>query len=88
MNPVIDVETSVVSYLTARPSRDLVTAARQLWTREWWELAAQRWTLRISDLVLEEAGRGDPQAAERRIAALHAIDRLPITPEAEVLAAQ
>ncbi|WP_295404148.1 type II toxin-antitoxin system VapC family toxin [uncultured Thiocystis sp.] len=88
MNPIVYVETSVVSYLTARPSRDLVIAARQIWTREWWDLAPQRWTLRISDLVLEEASRGDAQAAARRIDALRGIDALPITPDAEILAAQ
>ncbi|WP_373508860.1 hypothetical protein [Thiocapsa sp.] len=74
MNPIVYVETSVVSYLTARPSRDLVIAARQMWTREWWDLAPQRWTLRISDLVLEEASRGDARAAARRIDALRGID--------------
>ena len=45
MKPIVYVETSVVSYLTARPSRDLVIAARQMWTREWWGQAAQAWTL-------------------------------------------
>lgn len=88
MNPIVYVETSVVSYLTARPSRDLVIAARQMWTREWWDLAPQRWTLRISDLVLEEASRGDAQAAARRIDALRGIDGLPITPDAEALASK
>lgn len=88
MKPVVYVETSVVSYLVARPSRDLVIAARQMWTRAWWDLAPQCWTVRISDLVLEEASRGDAQAAARRIEALRGIDGLPITPDAEVLAAQ
>jgi hypothetical protein len=49
MNPIVYMETSVVAYLTARPSRDLVIAARQMWTREWWDIASQAWTLRISD---------------------------------------
>jgi predicted nucleic acid-binding protein len=88
MNPIVYIETSVVSYLTARPSRDLVIAARQMWTREWWELASQSWTLRISDLVLEEASRGDSGAAALRIEALRGIEALPITPEAEILAAR
>jgi len=88
MKPIVYVETSVVSYLTARPSRDLVIAARQMWTREWWGQAAQAWTLRISDLVLEEASRGDSQAAALRIAALRGIEALPITLAAETLAAR
>lgn len=86
MNPIVHIETSVVSYLTARPSRDLVIAARQMWTREWWDIASQAWTLRISDLVLEEASRGDSHAAALRIDALQGIETLLITPEAEILA--
>ena len=88
MNPIAYVETSVVSYLTARPSRDLVIAARRPWTREWWDMAPQSWTLRISDLVLEEASRGDAQAAALRIQALRGIETLPITSDAETLAAR
>jgi hypothetical protein len=88
MSHVVYLETSVVSYLTARPTRDLVVAARQLWTREWWDIASQSWTLRISDLVLEEASRGDPGAALLRLNALRGIETLPITPDAEILASQ
>ena len=36
MRPTAYIETSVVSYLTARPSRDVVIAAYQEITREWW----------------------------------------------------
>ena len=84
--PIVYVETSVVSYLTARPSRDLVIASRQMWTREWWDGASQSWTLRISDLVLEEASRGDSYAAALRVNALRGIETLPMTMDAETLA--
>ena len=53
------VETSVVSYLTSRTSRDLVVAAMQTLTQEWWEEARSRYDLRVSVLILEEASRGD-----------------------------
>lgn len=84
--PLAYVETSVISYLTSRPSRDVLTAARQTWTREWWEVAPQHWSLAVSELVLEEAGRGDELAAERRLDALKGMDTLPINAEAQGLA--
>ena len=52
------IETSVVSYYTSRPSRDLVTAARQQVTREWWEEMLQQFGTYISALVIEEV-KGD-----------------------------
>ena len=45
MKPAACIETSVVSYLTARPSRDLVTAAYRQVTREWWDTAESRFSL-------------------------------------------
>jgi hypothetical protein len=87
MKPLIYVETSIVSYLTARPSRDLVTAARQTWTREWWDLAPLKWEMAVSELVVEEAGRGDPNAAARRLDALRKLPLLPAGIEAQTLAA-
>lgn len=86
MRPTIYVETSVVSYLTARPSRDLVTAARQTLTRDWWEQAPERWELAISALVIEEAAKGDPTAANRRLQVLRDLPSLPICAQAKGLA--
>ena len=63
------VETSVVSYLTARPSRDLVRAAHQELTFEWWQ-GRDRFELYASEAVVEEAAAGDPEAAAHRLAAL------------------
>jgi predicted nucleic acid-binding protein len=84
--PLVYIETSVVSYLTARPSRDLLTAARQAWTIEWWEIAPIHWEIAISELVIEEAGRGDPRAAALRLNALHGIPILSANAEVEILA--
>lgn len=64
MKPKIYIETSVVSYYASRPSRDIVTVARQQITREWWEESRQQFDTYISALVLEEAKGGDPIAAE------------------------
>ena len=63
MNPTAYIETSVVSYLTARPSRDVVVAAYQEVTRAWWRDAATRFELVASALVIAEARVGDVDAA-------------------------
>lgn len=74
------VETTVVSYLTAKPSRDLVVAAHQQVTREWWEKAQLRFDMYISAVVLDEIVQGDPEAAEKRrriVADMKLLGRLP-----------
>ncbi len=86
MKQKIYIETSVVSYYTNRPSRDLVTAARQQVTREWWEERAHHFDLYISVLVLEEAGCGNRAEAQKRLDALDGIPIIRISNEAEELA--
>ncbi len=85
MKPVVYIETTIPSYLTAWPSRDLVRAGDQQVTRDWW---AQRdvYELRISSLLLLECQAGDTHAAALRIAALEGVLVLPQVPEADVLA--
>jgi hypothetical protein len=70
------IETTVASYLTARPSRDVVVAAHQELTIEWWAKHRQRFDLYISDIMLREAARGDALAASKRLAELAGIDVL------------
>lgn len=82
----IYVETSIISYLTARPSNNLTTAARQLETIDWWDSQRQRFDLYISEVVIEEAGRGDAGAASRRLAAIAEIPVLPLDHAAVALA--
>jgi predicted nucleic acid-binding protein len=79
-------ETSVVSYLTARPATDIITAAHQLLTVRWWSLRRAEFEILTSELVLEEAKRGDPEAAARRLATLEGIPLLGVTPAASALA--
>ena len=88
MNPTAYIETSVVSYLTARPSREVVVAAYQEVTREWWRDAAERFDLVASELVLAEAGAGDPVAARDRLKVLQGVALLNASPDAEELARQ
>ncbi len=84
--PQLYLETSVISYLTARPSGDIITAAHQLITSTWWSAHRARFDLVTSELVLEEAGRGDSKAAEKRLAALQGIPTVRITSDATALA--
>jgi hypothetical protein len=79
------IETSVISYLTAWPSPVLLAAAHQQVTHEWWNHHRYRFDLYISQLVLDEAARGDPDAAALRLAALEGFAVLEATQSAAEL---
>ena len=81
------IETSVVSYLASRPSRDLVVAGRQQLTHTWWEVRRPVFDLVISQVVIDEAGAGDPDAATRRLALIADVPSLDVTTAAAELAA-
>src|SRR4051812_32373285 len=70
MKPRIYLETTIASYLTAWPSRDLVVASHQQITREWWESRRQDFDMFVSQFVIDEASAGDPKAASRRLGVL------------------
>jgi PIN domain len=82
-NPKLYLETSVVSYLTAQGSRDLVLAAHQEVTRTWWA-SRDGYDLYVSQFVLDEAAAGDSEAAARRLEVLREMPLL--NASAEVLA--
>jgi hypothetical protein len=86
MNPSVYLETTFVSYLTAWPSRDLVRAAQQQTTREWWDTQRPRFDLFTSELVSLECAAGDRQAAADRLAVLARLPGLATTPAATELA--
>ena len=86
MKPVVYIETSVVSYLTSWLSRDPVIAVRQQLTRKWFPTARRKFRLVMSDIVIHEAGRGDPTAARERLIALEGVTPLDIAAEAERVA--
>lgn len=65
--PSVYLETTIPSYLAGRPSRDLVTAAHQQITYEWWGQARSNFELFVSELVLEEIRAGDPTVSARRL---------------------
>ena len=86
MKPRVYVETSVISYLSGRRSRDIIVAAHQEVTADWWQVRRPLFDLFVSQSVLAEAAAGDPEAASRRLAVLAELAVLEITREAQGLA--
>ena len=78
MKPKVYIETSVVSYVAGRLSRDMVVVGRQEITREIWPLLREQSDCYISALVREEVERGDTEAASSRLAALTGMTALTI----------
>ena len=79
MKPKAYIETSIVSYLTARLSSDVRVLANQQMTLEWWERRRSSFELYISEFVLTELGLGDSEAAQRRLEAVAGIAELEAT---------
>ncbi|MDQ6630794.1 MAG: type II toxin-antitoxin system VapC family toxin [Verrucomicrobiota bacterium] len=88
MKAKVYLETSVISYLTARASRDVVASACQKMTQDWWEKRRVKFQLYISELVINEIERGNATAAKRRMDCVVDMTRLEITAEIQDLAQQ
>jgi len=86
MKRTVYIETSIVSYLAGRPSRDLMIAAHQQATRELWPRLTSEFETYVSALVREEAARGDADQAEKRLKAIAPFPMLDIVEEARALA--
>jgi len=86
MKATVYVETTVVSYVTARPSRDLVIAGRQQLTRDWWATCRDRFEVYSSEHATGEAAEGDPEFAAARLRELAALPQLKTSNEAITLA--
>jgi hypothetical protein len=78
-------ETTIPSYLAAKPSRDVIQSARQQITSEFWAVARYRYELFASPLVLAEAGSGDPIVSQARLRYLEEVEILQVLPEARTL---
>ena len=83
--PKIYLESSVISYLTARPAEELVKKFRQERTRQWWEFR-NHFELFLSEAVLEEIQRGDTGAAQLRMEIVAEISVLPYSEQVELMA--
>ncbi len=79
------IETTIPSYLAAWPSRDLLQAARQQMTHDWWNQRRQNYDLCVSEVVLDEAAAGDADAAKRRLTFLQNPPLLELTDPARDL---
>jgi hypothetical protein len=84
--PTLYLESSVISYQTAKPSRDVIVAGHQQITHQWWEKARPRFDLYISEVVRQEISLGDPDAAMERLAAVRGVPLLAITDRERALA--
>ena len=83
MKKSIYLETTVVSYYTSKPSRDIIVLAHQEITREWWHKSIKQFEVFISEVVIEEAGMGDPEAAKRRLEELRDFPHLELNDKVE-----
>lgn len=81
-------ETTIIGYLTSRPSRELIVAAHQQLTRDWWDLHRTSYELFVSEAVVAECSAGDPQAAQERLDRLSGLPILDVSETAERLADQ
>jgi len=86
MKKRVYIETTVVSYLAARPSRDLIVAGRQQSTRELWPKLVSEFDTYISALVYQEAARGEAEQAHKRLGIINPFAMLDVDEEAQALA--
>src|SRR5712691_1842848 len=79
-------ETTFISYLVARPSRDVIVAGHQQTTQEWWANRRSEFECSVSQVVIDEASVGDPAEVQKRLAILGGLPALDVTETAESLA--
>ncbi len=85
-NPSLYLETTVIGYLTSRISHELVTAANQQVTRQWWDNHRGDFKLFISQFVVQECRAGDPDAVHERLEIISDIPKLDVTDDVKKLA--
>ncbi|HEY7393019.1 MAG TPA: type II toxin-antitoxin system VapC family toxin [Bryobacteraceae bacterium] len=86
MKPKLYLETTIPSYLVGRFSRDLLVAAHQQITRDWWELRRTEFDLYVSEMVLYEVRAGEARLARKRLEVLAGLPVLASNPETLILA--
>ena len=86
MAPKIYLKTTIISYLAARPSKDLITAAHQQVTRDWWQNRRRDFDLFSSQLVIQESSAGDAAVAQTRLQLLSDISLVQVSVDCVSLA--
>ncbi|MFQ5752721.1 MAG: type II toxin-antitoxin system VapC family toxin, partial [bacterium] len=86
MKATVYIESTIVSYLAAKPSRDLIVAAHQQLTMEWWDLICPQVDCFVSAFVIQEISAGDEEAANKRIEIVKDIPVLELNHEIQKLA--
>lgn len=88
MSETVYIETSIIGYLTARPSNNLILMANLEATRQWWQTRRNQFTLYISQVVLDEVARGDAEIATKRLEIVRDFPLLGVSEAVQNLAAQ
>jgi hypothetical protein len=78
-------ETTFISYLVARPSRDLIVAGHQQTTQDWWANRRSLFECFVSQVVIDESSAGDPNEIQKRLAIIANLPALDLTTETEAL---
>lgn len=78
-------ETTFISYLVARRSRDLIVAGHQQSTEEWWTNRRAAFECYVSQVVIDEVSAGDPTEVQKRLAVVELLPALDVTVDAEAL---
>jgi hypothetical protein len=88
MSETVYIETSILGYLTARSTKNLILAANIEITRDWWEFRRSAFTLYTSEAVLDEVVQGDAAIATQRLDILHDFPLLALNQDVQDLAVQ
>lgn len=88
MSETVYIKTSLVGYLTLRPSNNLILMANLEITPRWWDTRRGQFNLYISQVVLDEAAEGDLEMAAKRLKILQDISVLELTQAVQDLGAQ
>lgn len=88
MSETVYIETSILGYLTARSTKNLISAANMEITRDWWESRRSAFILYTSEAVLEEAAQGDAAISAQRLEILRDLPLLALNQDVQGLAAQ
>jgi len=78
-------ETSFISYLVARPSRDVVVAGHQQTTQEWWDNRRSQFECSVSQVVIDEASVGDATEIQKRLAIISGLPTVDVTEDVKAL---